>query len=168
MNTAHTQRHAISPRQIKAIHTVKGKLGIDQEAYWQRLRAYGCKDRDCGDKLPPHPTCKDLTWRQAEELLEQLNGGSAPLTNRAGAVPERSRWADLDGRPGFCNGKQARMIEAMWSGVTWAKPEDRESALWKFMHRICGVDHFRFLRSNKVQALVKAINVMKKAKGGAR
>jgi phage gp16-like protein len=146
----------ISPRQIKIIHTIKGKLGLDDAAYRTLLRGYAVQ------------SSKELTWREAEELIEELNrkAGNPPLSplKVRGEAEGRGvmRYSDLDNRPGMCNGKQARMIEAMWMAVSrMATAEEKQSALWSFMRRICGVDHFRFLKSYQVQKVVKAIETMK-------
>jgi len=168
MNTAHRSPHKISPRQVKIIHTIKGKLGLDDADYRYLLKGYAVT------------SSKDLTWREAEELIGELNqkagnpppppfvkGGSSssPLSKRGvrGDLP----YSDLDNRPGMCNGKQARMVAAMWSEVSrMPTPEEKEKALWSFLRRICGVDHFRFLKSWQVQKVVKAIEVMKRQAEG--
>ena len=155
MNTAHKQRHAISPRQIKQIHTIKGKLGLDDDAYRLLLGRYQVK------------SSKQLTWRQAEELIDDLNRQTGhKIESRAPAPGPRSlKYTDLEGRPGMCSGKQARMIEAMWAEVSRATTaEDREHALWVFLRRITGTDHFRFLKSWQVEKVVKALTEMKSQK----
>lgn len=156
MNTAHKQRHAIAPRQIKAIHAALHKIGLDDDAYRAMLNErYRVK------------SCKNLTWRQAEELLDFLNGKSS---NRPPVPGPRSlKYTDLDGRPGMCSGKQARMIEAMWAEVSRATTaEDREHALWVFLRRITGVDHFRFLKGWQVEKVVKALETMRDQGPGTR
>ena len=60
MANANRQPQPISPRQIKIIHTIKTKLGIDDAAYRTLLRGYAVM------------TSKDLTWREAEELIGEL------------------------------------------------------------------------------------------------
>ncbi len=152
MNTTHQQRHTISPRQIKAIHASINKIGMDDEDYRGILRdRYKVK------------SCKNLSWRQAEELLESLNG-KRPSPPALSHREERGlKYTELDGRSGMCSGKQARMIAGMWAEVSRAATEeDRERALWVFMRRIVGVDHFRFLKGWQVQMVVKAISEMRK------
>ena len=67
----------ISPRQIKAVHAIKGKLGMDDDAYRDILQSRFGVD-----------SCKALTWQQAEELLETLDGGgpSRPARRAARAL----------------------------------------------------------------------------------
>ncbi|WP_298434481.1 regulatory protein GemA [Geobacter sp.] len=138
----------IAPRQIKAIHATIGKLGLDDDTYRAMLQ----------DRYHVG-SCKDLTWRQAEELLDSLNGKGF---SRSPASAPRSRWSELDGRPGMASGAQCRKIAAMWAEVSrMSGDEERERALWSFLRRIVGVDHFRFLRGWQVQKVIAAIEAMK-------
>lgn len=161
MNAAHTYtKGRIQPRQIKAIHAAKNKHGIDQSTYWVMLRGYGCKDRDCGDGQPPHPTSKDLTWSQAEELLDHLNGTSGASRPGRGRGKQRP-YEDMDGRPGFANGAQCRLIAAMFAQVTRAVGEDAiEKALNSFCNRIVGVAGLRMVKGWQVEKIVKALEAM--------
>jgi hypothetical protein len=159
-------KQRISFRQVKIIHTITGKLGLDDDTYRAILAQYP------GPEGEPAATCKDLTWQQAEQLIDELNrkAGNPPQSplKLRGEAEGRGvmRYADLDGRPGMCNGKQARMVAGMWAEVSRAETEeDREKALWRFLRRICGVDHFRFLKSWQVEKVVKAIKEMQKAQG---
>jgi hypothetical protein len=156
-------KQPISFRQVKIVHTIKNKLGLDEDTYRAMLAGYP------GPKGEPAGSCKDLTWVQAEQLIEEMQKKtgtpSPPALSHKGA--RELKYADLDGRPGMCNGKQARMVAGMWAEVSRAEDEEsREKALFKFLRRIVGVDHFRFLKSWQVEKVVKAISEMKKAKGG--
>lgn len=149
---------AISPRQIKAVHAVVHKLGLDDDNYrdilMQRFKA---------------KSCKELSWEQAEELLETLNGkgvtpppsGHLPLSKgRTGGV-EVLKYQDFDGRPGFANGGQCRLIDALWSQVSRAEEgEAREKALNNFVNRIAHVAGLRMLKSYQVKKIVKALEGM--------
>lgn len=149
----------IAPSQIKAIHAVVGKLGLDDEDYRHILHSrYGVT------------SCKDLTWRQAEELLSNLNGTDKP--HPSPLTPHRSlKYTDMDSRPGFASGAQCRLIDAMWSQVTRAEgDEDTEKALNSFCHRITGVAGLRMVKTWQVEKIVKALEAMgaiAKTKGGA-
>lgn len=156
----------IAPSQIKALHAVVGRLGMDDENYRHMLHSrYGVT------------SCKDLTWRQAEELLAHLNG--TPSANRSlspgGRVAGRGRelkYTDMDSRPGFASGAQCRLIDAMWGQVTRAESEeDAEKALNSFCSRILGVAGLRMVKGWQVEKLVKALEgmgaVIKKSGGAA-
>jgi phage gp16-like protein len=139
----------IAPSQIKALHAVVGRLGMDDETYRHMLHSrYGVT------------SCKDLSWRQAEELLEHLNGkpsSSANSHTRARGL----KYTDMDSRPGFASGAQCRLIDAMWSQVTRAEgEEDAEKALNSFCNRILGVAGLRMVKGWQVEKLVKALEGM--------
>ncbi len=144
----------ISPRQIKAIHAVVGKLGLDDDSYrdilMQRYRA---------------KSCKELSWRQAEELLETLNGapavGAAPCGRPVSPGRPPLKYTDMDRRPGFASAAQLRLIDAMWNQVTRAEDEEaKEKALDSFVNRIAQVAGLRMLKGWQVEKIVKALEGM--------
>ena len=175
-------RGAIAPSQIKAIHAVIHKLGMDDEAYRDVLKtrysARSCKDltwkqaEELLDNiiglLYAKDLRKDLTWKQAEELLEDLNGsgrqhGSAN-TRRGGAV-RALKYQDMDGRPGFASGAQLRKISAMWASVSRAEGEDAiEKALNSFCYSRVGVAGIRMLKGDQAHKIIAAIDAMVAAK----
>lgn len=138
----------IAPSQIKAIHAVVSKLGMDDETYRDMLRArYGVK------------SCTGLSWRQAEELLASLNGTALPV--RAHYKGGALKYQDMDGRPGFASGAQLRLIDAMFHQVTRAEGEEAiEKALNSFVNRISHVAGLRMLKSWQVEKIVKALEAM--------
>jgi phage gp16-like protein len=140
----------IAPSQIKAIHAVIGKLGMDDETYRHMLHSrYGAT------------SCKDITWRQAEELLETLNGQGK--SGRPQSAPARHglKYTDMDSRPGFASGSQLRLIDAMWNQVTRAEGEEaQEKALDGFCRRITGVAGLRMVKSWQIEKIVKALEAM--------
>ena len=158
MNTAKKQpspwvKGRIAPSQIKAIHTAIHKLGIDDENYRHILHSrFGVT------------SCKDLTWRQAEELLQSLNGTSPPHKGEGGRRPGEGagkKYQDMDGRPGFASGAQLRLIDALWSQITRAEGEEAiEKALNSFVNRIAHVAGIRMLKSWQVEKIVRALEGM--------
>lgn len=133
--------------QIKAIHALKGKLGLDDGTYRAVLSTYGVESSTA------------LTWHQAEELIADLRVKAGQPADRH-HLPRR-RHADLDGRPGMATGAQCRLLEAMWAQVSRAEPgEAREKAFNKFIKRITGVEALRFVRIFDVERLVKALQGM--------
>lgn len=144
----------IAPSQIKAIHAVVGKLGLDDETYRHILHSRFSVT-----------SCKDLSWRQAEELLTALNGqgkASAPLSHRKRSVSRvELKYTDMDSRPGFASGAQCRLVDAMWSQVTRAEDEEaQEKALNSFCHRILGVAGLRMVKTWQVEKIIKALEAM--------
>lgn len=147
---------AIAPRQIKAIHTAIGKLGMDDDTYRDTLRErFGVE------------SCKGLTWRQAEELLDVLNAGTRDQgqgTGNGRSLVPRPRslpFTDMAGRPGFASGAQCRLVAAMWAQVSRApNDESRETALDSFCRRILGVAGLRMVKGHQIEKLVKALEQM--------
>ena len=143
----------IAPSQIKAIHAVVGKLGIDDENYRHILHSrYGVT------------SCKDLTWRQAEELLSNLNNTNPRPLGEGGRRPgegPRFKYQDMDGRPGFASGAQLRLVDAMWNQVTRAEGDEaQEKALDSFCRRIAGVAGLRMVKGWQIEKIVKALEAM--------
>lgn len=161
MNAAKKQAAAwvkgrIAPSQIKAIHAVVNKLGMDDETYRHVLHSR------CGVT-----SCKDLSWRQAEELLEGLNGGKADKRGsgkphqRFTASTHTLKYQDMDGRPGFASGAQLRLIDAMWDQVTRAEDEEaKEKALDGFCRKIAQVAGLRMVKGWQVEKIIKAMEAM--------
>lgn len=143
----------IAPSQIKAIHTIVKKFGLDDEAYRHLLHS-----------RYKVTSCKDLTWRQAEELLDHLNPPasrrSLPPLNKGG-LRGVMKYQDMDHRPGFATGGQLRLIDAMFNQVTRAEGDEaREKALNSFVSRIAKVAGIRMLKSWQVEMIVKALTAM--------
>lgn len=139
----------ISPSQIKAIHAAIHKLGLDDADYRAiLLERFGAQ------------SCKELTWRQAEELLESLNG--APPTHKSHKT-QGLKYTDFDGRPGFATGAQCRLIAAMFHQVTKCDKDNEAMigvALNSFVSRICRVAGLRMLKGFQVEQVVKALEAM--------
>ena len=140
----------IAPSQIKAIHAVVGKLGIDDENYRHILHSrYGAT------------SCKDLSWRQAEELLESLNGQGKGGRPQSAPTRHILKYQDMDSRPGFASGAQLRLVDAMWNQVTRAEGDEaQEKALDSFCRRIAGVAGLRMVKGWQIEKIVKALEAM--------
>jgi hypothetical protein len=145
-------KQKISPRQIKIIHTLAGVLQMDKDTYRDALRITFGVD-----------SSKELTWRQAEELIEDLqrkNGSPSPVK-----APRPKPFADLDGRPGMASGAQCRLMAVSWGEVSRAETaEAKMKALDRFIKRIAGVESIRFVKGFQVEKVMKAIGEMKKSK----
>jgi hypothetical protein len=144
-NSCSARGHKISPRQIKAIHALTNKLGLEDEAYRDILKTrFGVT------------TCKLLSWKQAEELLETFDGGGPTRPAR-----QPKKYTDMDHRPGFASGAQLRMIDALWNQVSRVEEgEARDKALNAFVNRICHVAGIRMLKAWQVEKIVKALQGM--------
>jgi hypothetical protein len=77
-------------------------------------------------------------------------------------------YENLKGRQYFATDKQLRLIAALWKEKSFIKdPALREKALNKFIKRIVGVGHIRFLLGRDVNAVVTAIKNIKTNTGGS-
>lgn len=76
-------------KQSQIIHILKQKLGFDDETYLQLLAGYGVR------------SSRDLTNRQASELIDRLN--------------RENRHAHADG---FATDKQVIAIRKLWAGCS--------------------------------------------------
>jgi phage gp16-like protein len=147
----------ISPRQIKTIHTLKGMLGMDRESYEALLQQVA--------QDPKVTSSKALSWREAEQLVEELQRKKDGSSTSPVKVPRKKPFEDLDGRPGMASGAQCRLLAAMWGEVSRAEnAEAKTKALNKFIKRIVGVDDIRFVKGWQVEKLVKALEKMKESK----
>lgn len=166
-------RQPINDRQKTRLHTLANTLGWDKDTYRSMLAEQTGKESSL-----------DLTWRQAEDVIEdwekkaiaagvwKRRGGVTPPGKGQKAKGKREpqgqgnpaptlKYTDLDGRPGYANGAQCRLIDAMWSQVSRAEDEEaREKALGKFLKRIVRVDALRFLKVFQVEKVVKALESM--------
>ena len=152
---ANSRGSGISPRQIKIIHTLKGALGMDRESYVALLQQVANDSRV--------DSSKQLTWRQAEELIDELQvkkGSHAPVKAQR-PLP----FSDLDGRQGMASGAQCRLMAVSWGEVSRAETaETKMMALDRFIKRIVGVESIRFVKGYQVEKVMKAIGEMKKNK----
>lgn len=149
-------RQPINGRQIKTIHAIKNKLGMNDDEY--RTLLYGMFEV---------LSSKELSWAEAEDLVSELNrktgagdrglGTGKPHTSH----PKSRQYQELDGRPGMATAAQCRMIAGMWADVSRvADAESRDKALRQFLYRITAVDHFRFLKRWQVEKVVRALEAM--------
>ncbi|ODR93545.1 hypothetical protein AUC70_11830 [Methyloceanibacter stevinii] len=114
---------AISKGQIKAIHTLKSRAGMDDDTY-----------RDFLERETGHRSSKKLTNGQAIGIIDGLKKLSKPAQ---GAPRKR-------GLPGpYAPKLQALWISAWHLGLT---RNNRDSALLAFVKRQTGIDHTRWLR----------------------
>lgn len=146
----------ISPRQIKIIQTLAGVLCMEREDRITLMQQVSSN--------PKLQSSKDLSWRQAEDVIDELQrkkGGSPAPAQVRKPLP----FTDLDGRPGMATGAQCRLLAVSWSEVSRAEStEAKMTALDKFIKRIVGVESIRFVKGWQVEKVMKAIAEMKKTK----
>ena len=134
----------ITPRQIKLIHTLVSRLGMDDEAYRDMLEA-NFRVR----------SSKDLYEPEAALLIHTLQAKAQEM-----GVWRRNRkkYDHLEGRPApYATPAQLRLIEAEWQKVSRAR--DPQKALEKFLKRKFGIARLEWLDR---QTASKAIYVIRK------
>lgn len=147
----------ISPLQIKIIQTLAGVLCMERDDRITLMQQV--------TNNPKLKSSKDLSWRQAEDVIDELQrkkGGSLAPAKVRKPLP----FAGLDGRPGMASGAQCRLMAVSWGEVSRAETaEAKAKALDHFIKRIVGVESIRFVKGYQVEKVVKAIGEMKKSKG---
>jgi hypothetical protein len=129
--------------QIKIIHVLKSKLGMDDEMYRSMLSGYGVK------------SSKDMRFEQARDLIRKLRGDS----------PSKKRFEDVGTRPGWAYPGQLRKIEAIWSEVSRAEGDEaKRKALNTFLGHHFGVASMEWLPVETVPKVLRALFAMKAAK----
>lgn len=148
-------RRPITYGQIRTIHTLKTRLGMDEESYRGLLREFGGVE-----------SSKELSWFQADELIDEIKrkAGQEPQANHKG-----KRHKGLEGRADMANPAQLRKIEAVWAEVSRVKdPEERTKALRSFIGKIARVSDLRFLDRRGVAKVIAALTAMQKRRGTAQ
>lgn len=132
-------------KQIKIIHTIKGKLGWDDELYRDVLSKYGVK------------SSTKLSETKAAKLITEMNkaAGNKPAAYYKNKYKGSKRSSDM------ATPAQLRAIEGMWADVSRKKdPEKRAAALRKFTKRIVKVDDIRFMEQDQVHKIMEALQGM--------
>lgn len=141
----------IKAHQVRKIHALKGRLGMDDDVYRARLDArFGVR------------TCKHLSEAQADEFLQELE--DAAIAAGVWQATGRRRYRNLSGRDSdMATPAQLRKIEAMWAEVSRIKddPAARRRALDRYCRRIVGIDRLVWLEKQHVQKVVKALESMR-------
>lgn len=129
---------AISPEQIRAIHTIKTKVRLDDGSYRAMLSEYGAA------------SSKDLTRAEADRFLGRLRlipGAQTPVERTA------STLARADGR-------YRGVLQAMWLALynLGAVRDRRDTAMHAFVERQTRIPHTRFLRNaTDARAAIEAL-----------
>lgn len=123
-----------TPAQIRAIHAIKTRTGLDDGSYRAMLGAYGVG------------SSKSLRSDDADRLLVRMRQipGASTRAQRAQA-----------------SGKYAGKLQAMWLALynLGSVVDRRDSALHAFLERQTGVEHTRFLQ--QAAEAHKAIEALK-------
>jgi len=130
--------------QIRKIHALCGKLRISTRT--------GCR-REYESILAQYnvTSSKDLTKDQADDLINKLEETAIKI----------GLWKRRQPRPPeYATPKQFRMIWGLWNEVSYVPPEERRTALDKFLkhHRFAeDLDH---VYRNQVGKIIKTLEAM--------
>lgn len=124
-----------TPAQIRAIHAIKTRTGLDDGSYRAMLGAYGVD------------TSKNLRSDDADRLLGRMRQIPGAL-----ARVQRSQ----------ATGRYASKLQAMWLALynLGAVVDRRDTAMHAFLERQTGVEHTRFLQ--QATDANRAIEALKK------
>jgi len=143
-------------QQIKIIHTLKSKLGWDDDMYRDILQnRYNVK------------SSKDLSIFQAETLIEEMKKAAGQPNYAKYRRSKGERFEDLGKRDEMATPNQLKMIEALWREVsrigqdTMAHEDDFRKSLNSMTKRIAGVDCIEWLKKRAASKLIKALQTMK-------
>lgn len=147
----------VTKGQIKAIHTLKSKLGLCDEYYRCMLSQYGAG------------SSKDLTFEEAEGLLAALQQMAEEAGVGRARNPKGKKYDDLEAKgkrdPDMATPRQLRMIEGVWADVSYmGNARDRAKALRAFIERRFAVSDLRFVTKATASRIIKALETMLSSK----
>lgn len=136
--------------QIKKIHTLKSRLGLDDELYRDMLMSFGVG------------SSKNLTNAEAQVFIEILEDKFAAFKKQIKKYDELSSRGSLMASPA-----QLRMLEAVWREICFVDSDDfAKQSLRKYLQNKFGVSDLKFLTKNKaVKAIRSIINIKSNVKG---
>lgn len=139
----------ITPRQIKKIHTLVSRLGMNEEAYRDMLEAsWGVR------------SSKELAEPEAELLIGTLEAKAVEMG--VWQKPYVKKYDELAAREGsYATPAQLRLIEALWAQVSRAPDaEGRRRTLQKFLQNRFKVDNSRCLDRPTAARVIYALRKM--------
>lgn len=147
------QPKPITPAQIKAIHVLAGRIGLDDEAYRAIIARLG----------QGVTTSKDLTQREASAVIRELEGklgqrpgstAATPAIAKARAATQRPKTPDSQGNVvALATPAQAGLIDNMITEIDW----HQHGGFAAWLKRNMGID--------KVQTKEQAQKVINGLKG---
>lgn len=140
-------------KQRQEIGYMRKLIGLDEEIYREMLSDFNNAS-----------SSKDLSDTEARTLLNSLRdkakemGVFKPVKQFAF---QKHKYSNLVDRYGMASPAQLRKIEAMWFRVSRQDNDtDRAEALRIFSKKITGKDHLKFLTSEDVRKVIKALEAM--------
>ncbi len=144
-------------RQRQKIGFLRKRLGLDEDIYRELLlERTGFKKS------------KDISSSQAKSFITYLENKATEMglfLPKKEYYWQKNKYGNDDRDENAATAKQLRKIEAMWFDVsTQNDDKSREQALNKFIKRITGKDHIKFLLKTDIPQLINALKTMKETK----
>lgn len=128
----------LTPGQRNLIWKLAGDRGMDEDT----LRSL--VNRETGDT-----SISKMTKSQANKVINALAEGS---------VRSKTKYKELDGRPGMATSAQLRKIEAMWADR--ARASDKAKSLREFLGNRHGVSDLKFLKRDAASEVIVGLEKM--------
>jgi hypothetical protein len=140
-----------SKAQIKKIHTLLSKLGIDDADYRDMLKDYGVT------------TSRALSAKEAASLINRLEKNAVGFGVWKRREPRYARRFDNLGiREGYATPKQLRHIEGLWFDVTRQGTRfDGLKALKEFLRNRFLIDGLERVKESDVTKILNALKRMR-------
>jgi hypothetical protein len=144
--------------QIAMIHTLKSKLGIDDDNYRAMLSGFGVE------------SSKDLSTADAkafiESLIAQIKGGGKVHIRQVGTTASADQVLNGKARYAASNevatyAQQAK-IRHLWDTVSRVPESDRARALNNFLEKRFQISHLSWLPRERVGKVIHTLVAMQK------
>lgn len=132
--------------QIRQIHTLKSRLGLDDDTYRDMLWSFSVI------------TSKDLTDTEAAVLIDVL-AYKAVARGIWKHGPKAKKYEDCDYRDSdYASSSQLRMIEVLWNKTSYAGYKNQ--SLRKFLQNKFKISDIRFLTKSKASKVIQALQII--------
>lgn len=143
----------ITQAQVRQIHILKAKLGMDDDAYRALLAAHGVS------------SSKELSLRDAITLIDQLTARAVTagvwVKPKSRSKRERIGRDSARGVSGMASRAQINMLEALWSQVSRMQDAaSRRQAFDRFIHRRFHRGGLMMVEKELVEKIVRALEAM--------
>jgi len=138
--------------QIKIIHALKGRLGLDDATYRALLEGYGVE------------SSKLLSVERARDLIDRLTAQAVATgvwdDGHTQSVPREHGYGKRYATP-----RQVAKIEAMWKDVSRATNyDDRKKALRSFIDNHFHIARIEWLPFEVVPKIIRTLESMRSSK----
>lgn len=153
-----------SQAMLAKIHIAKKELGLDDTEYRELLCGVTGKtsagEMDNTEAAEVIKVLIEKGWQPgippSEPVLSKAEGKGEAKQGASSSSGLKTRFQELDGRPGMATAKQLRMIEAVWMTSKGVQIKTGE-ALRRFLKSKFQIDGLRFVERDQVGKIKTAI-----------